>query len=232
MRIAPELGEVTIVLVGNFNPVIFRPDWFARMGLLTIEQVDAANIEVVHPEITKFSTDWLILAVEKERFVVSTKEAPWIRLNDLVVRVFKEFLTHVPIRMMGINRRVHFSVKDEETREAIGRTLAPHEPWGEWMPKIELERGARHGGMRTLIMEQSVRDDGRRGYIRAKVEPTSMVNAGIFMEVNDHYEAENAEEVVGPDELISILESGFEDSVARSEGIIDQIMRLSEKRLN
>ena len=34
MRITPEIGDVSIVLIGNFNPV-FRPEWFENHAILS-----------------------------------------------------------------------------------------------------------------------------------------------------------------------------------------------------
>jgi len=228
MRIQPETSATSIVLIGNFNPVIFHPDWFKRMEILPEDLVDAAEIVVIHPEITSFRADWLELKVEQGSFSVTTSEAPWIRLSDLVVRTFKEFLSHTPIKKMGINREIHFSTPSEEVRNAVGARLAPHEPWGEWAEHIEKRDGKIHGGMRTLVMEQSVRDDGLPGYIRTKVEPSNRITNGIFMQVNDHYQVENLEDPIGSGELIDNLESSFERSITRSEWIADQVMHLVE----
>ena len=227
MRIAPDLGDASIVLVGSFNPRIFRPDWFARTGPVTEAEAGAANVEIIHPEITLLRMDWLRIRVEPGRLIATTEEAPFIRLADLVVRTFREFLGHTPIGMLGINREVHFSVGDEETKDRIGNLLAPKEPWGEWGPQIAGGKyPEKHGGMRGLVMEQRELEDRFRGHIQARVAPSTKVKAGIYMHINDHYEAEAPDDVVGCDEVVSILERQFDVSIRRSEWIIDQIMAL------
>ena len=97
MRIQPELGDVAIVLVGNLNPRIFTPHWFALNGLFIPKEAEASEIEVVHAQVTAFRMDWLKLRVEQQRFAVETTEAPYVRMSDLVVRTFKEFLSHTPL---------------------------------------------------------------------------------------------------------------------------------------
>lgn len=231
MHSASEISDVHIVLLGNFNPMIFQPIWFEKMEILPKELIDAAEIEVIHPELVSFQTDWLSIRVEKGRFTATTQEAPWVRLSDLVVRTFKEFLPHTPISKMGINRRAHFSVGNEEVRNQIGKRLAPSEPWGEWGQQISTEEeGVRHGGMRLLVMEQNPREDGKAGFIRTKIEPSTKISmeSGISMEINDHYQLDNTENLVGCEELIEILNLQFERSLSRSEWIIDQIKTLSE----
>ena len=91
MRIAPEIDSVTIVMIGDLNPKIFRPEWFAAQDLLPLEVAEAAEIEIIHSDLTKFALDWLTVQVEKKRFVATTTSAPHIRLADLVTRTFGEF---------------------------------------------------------------------------------------------------------------------------------------------
>lgn len=61
MRIQPEIDEVGVVLVGSLNPAIFTPAWFALHGLLPESAAESAELEVAHPQLTRFSTDWLRL---------------------------------------------------------------------------------------------------------------------------------------------------------------------------
>jgi hypothetical protein len=155
MRIEPEIGGVAIVLVGNLNPAIFTPAWFARQGILSAEQADAAEVNIVHPQIAHFKMDWLVVRVEPERFAADTAEAPYTRLLDLVVRTFKEFLPHTPLGKLGINRTVHFSVGSQDNRDRIARMLAPRDPWGEWRPLIDQGEGEKHGGLLSLTTERA-----------------------------------------------------------------------------
>lgn len=229
MRIEPEISGASIVLVGSFNPKIFSPDWFARHELLAGDEAEAANVEVIHEEITLFRTDWFSLRVERTRFVTETKQSPYIRLSDFVVRTFQEFLSHTPIGRLGINRQVHFDVGSFEDRDRIGNLLAPKEPWGEWVAQLAAGEGREHGGMTSLTMEQRLVDDRPKGRIRARIEPSAKIKdgiSGIFVEINDHFEVDNADLVVGCEEIINILETRFDASIERSEWIIDQVMGL------
>jgi hypothetical protein len=231
MRIAPEISSASIVLVGSFNPPIFHPAWFAKNGLITDQENENAEIEIIHQEITLFRLEWLSIRIEPQRFIVETQQAPFIRLSDLVVKTFKECLNHTPISKLGINRMVHFSVGSEEMRNRIGKTLAPHEPWGEWAAAITGKSAGKRGGLRSLIMEQQDLDDRAKGHIQAHLEPSLQIKfgVGISIRVNDHYEVENPEQTQGCEELIGLLESRFDTSIKRSEWIIDQIMALKEK---
>jgi hypothetical protein len=231
MRIQPELSEVAIVIVGSLNPRIFTPDWFARHGLLPSREADQAIINVVHAQITSFRTDWFTLQVQQDRFQASTTTAPYVKLSDLVVRTFKEFLPHTPLAKLGINRQVHFDVGSAEIRDRIGEMLAPKEPWGDWAPDLSAGDERTRGGMSSLTMVQRKLEDRDRGAIHVTVEPSNQVGrgrTGIYMHVNDHYEIEEPDKVAGGDEIVATLMEKFDASIARSEWIIDQIMKLKQ----
>lgn len=228
MRIEPEISGVAVVLLGDFNPAIFTPAWFVMHGLLPKAAADNADLQVAHRQVTAFSTDWLRLQVTSDRFVADTAQAPHIRVRDLVMRVFKEHLTHMPTRAMGINRTVHFRVASFAERDRIGRALAPVEPWGRW--GVELGLDGEHGGMTSLTMSQ-IRPEGRPqgGRINVKVEPSSRIGdgrSGIFVEVNDHY-AVHGTDTGGSSQLMGFLDRDFDTSIRRSDGIIDHIMSLA-----
>jgi hypothetical protein len=227
MRIEPEISGVSVVVLGTFNPAIFTPAWFELHGLLP-EGVDArAELTVAHPQVTAFTVDWLRLDVVVERFAVATTEAPYVRLCDLVARTFKEFLPHTPLRAFGINRDVHFPVQSTAEADRIGRTLAPVEPWGG--VGLDLGLDGKHGGMTSLTMSQ-LRPEGRSagGKINVKVEPSKRLSPGygVFVAVNDHYALEDP----GPataERLIAMLLSSFDESLGRSDTIIDHLMSLA-----
>lgn len=230
MRIKPEINGVSIVLVGNLNPAIFHPAWFVANNLLNKDL--RTEVEIIHSGIAVFKViDWLQVRVEPNRFVVETQEPPFVRISDLVVKTFGEALIHTPIFKMGINRAVHFCVGDEETRDKIGKKLAPQEAWGEWASCIAGEKREKHGGMVSLTMEQTDLDDRDMGHIRAKVEPSLLIKdrSGIFIEVNDHYEISNADSLDGAFRMTTILGKKFDSSIQYSEWIIDQIMALKEE---
>ena len=231
MRITPEISGVTIVLVGQFNPPIFTPAWFTLHGLLPRGAEEAAQLQVAHPQLTVFTSDWLRLEVTGSRFRVETLQVPYIRLLDFVLRVFKETLPNTPAMAVGINRDVHFQVQSLTVRDRIGRTLAPVEPWGPW--KDALGADGKHGGMTSLTMSQ-IDPEGRPrgGNINVKVEPSTRIGqagTGVYIGVNDHYASDEVNPVSGT-RIMGLLEENFDTSIKRSEGLIDHIMSLADTR--
>ena len=64
----PQIRGLTIVLIGDFNPTIFQPAWFAAQGFITDEEARTAAIGIIHPDVTAFELSWLKLQVDRERF--------------------------------------------------------------------------------------------------------------------------------------------------------------------
>lgn len=228
MRIEPEISGVSIVLLGDFNPAIFTPAWFALHGLLPKSVAENADLGVAHPQLLEFSAEWLDLSVGIDRFSIDTARNPYERIRDLTVHVFKECLPHTPLKAIGINRYIHFCVETEVDRDQIGRILAPVEPWGDIGKKLNLD--GRQGGMLSLTMAQ-FRPEGRPsgGQIRVTVEPSARITnrqIGIYVGVNDHYAIGNAG-ADGRSELLGFLENDFMTSIERSDSIVDHVMSLA-----
>ena len=231
MRIEPEIAVVAVVMLGNFNPPIFTPAWFGWHGLISERMVDTADTKIVHPQILEFNVDWLNMQIVPERFQISTTQAPYVRVQDLAVRIFREHLPHTPLKAMGINREIHFSVRTFGERDRLGRSLAPVEPWGDWGK--ELGSDGSHGGMTSITMSQ-VNPEGRPpgGQVNVTVEPSNRIGQGrlgVYVRVNDHYTIENVESQMATSEIITLLEENFDESLRRADQIIDHIMLLTEK---
>lgn len=63
MRIEPEISGVGVVVLGDFNPAIFTPAWFALHDLLPRSVAENAGLQVAHQQVTAFDADWLHLQV-------------------------------------------------------------------------------------------------------------------------------------------------------------------------
>ena len=232
MRIEPEIVHVNIVLVGDFNPAIFSPKWFSANGLIRDAVADRAELGVVHQEVADFTADWLRIQVTRDKFAAGSLQAPFVRLRDLVHRIFHECLDHTPLRGFGINYSAHFLVDSLATRDRLGTALVPLEPWGPWRERLNLD--GRYGGMTSLRISQlrpEDRDEG--GQINVVVEPSNRVGTssgtGVSVSVNDHF-SEDAESSGSAEKLMEILATVFEGSLKRSEGIVDHIMSLAQSK--
>jgi hypothetical protein len=186
----------------------------AERGLRPEEAKNAA-IEVIHPEAVSISVGSIKIQVLGERFSALTEKASdYEILKDLVVSTFR-ILTHTPIHLMGLNLDSHFRMSSEETWHALGDRLAPKDLWLRIFDKP---------GLRSLTME-SIRQDGPKGVIRVKIEPSVKLKPGVFINVNDHYEIENYKPESGCDGMMQILNSTYTMSVERSYNIAASLVK-------
>jgi hypothetical protein len=203
--------------VGSLNPKIFQPAWFWHYDLLKKEEADAAKIEIIHPDVVVFSLDWLRIEVTRDRFTIRTPQEPYDQvIRDIALGTF-DLLQHTPLTAMGINRSMHFSMGSEERWHAAGHRLTPKGVWSEILEQP---------GMRAIVM-QGQRQDGLKGNQIVQVEPSTTVEFGIFVLVNDHYAANP--ETMGAGEMVAILKDKWEASYQRSEETIYSLLeRLHE----
>src|SRR5689334_581588 len=117
MRIPPAESGVSIVLTGSMNPAIISPEWLGRHKVLAQDMVDSADIQVIHKEVSVFRCGWGAVHVNRDRFQAATNEAPYVRLCDLVAKVFGELLPNTPIDALGINLMVHFNTPSMVARD-------------------------------------------------------------------------------------------------------------------
>jgi hypothetical protein len=129
------------------------------------------------------------------------------------------------VTQFGINRSVHFKVKNEEIRNKIGLLLAPLEPWGDWGSEISKAPRELRGGMISLSVQESQTFHDFRRKTTAIVQPSTSVShaCGIFVTVNDHYEPIGRPET---EKVLDTLNECFEKSLDRSRWIMDKVEAL------
>ena len=231
MRINPEISGIYVILIAEegFTPAILTPAWFELHGLLPVGTAETATLGVSHRQVTVFETDWLNLEVNTNQFIASTNQEPFIRVRDLVLRVFRERLSQTPISAMGINRDVHFKVRTAAERESIGRQLAPLAPWGELGQELHLnDHGA---GMSSLTMSQHARHNTTSdGQFNITVEPSRQIavdSSGVYVRINRHYAINEGAGADATMRFMEILADSFEATHRRSDQIIDHVMSLA-----
>jgi hypothetical protein len=181
---------LSVVLVGSFNPAIFNPDWLAKQGIISEHEASDARIDVIHPEVTQFVVGDFQFDISRERFMLVAVAEPFVRVSDVVAELFREKLAHTPLTALGINYHAHFRVRDWKQQTALGRKLAPIEPWGDWGAALTGDDLRTVGGLVSLTMQQSAPDDRLAGNIKVTVQPSATIEPGngVYVQVNDHYE--------------------------------------------
>lgn len=212
----PEIEGLSIVLLGSFNPGMYHPQWFARMGLIRDEEAKSAKLDVVHNDITSEMIGSIKIQVSSDRFTASTTNAgDYEPLRDLVAGTFK-ILPHTPIRMLGINLDAHFRIASVDAWHSLGHRLAPKELWGTVMNKP---------GLISLTIEGN--RDVKKGYLRVKVEPSLRIKngVGVYINVNDHYEIPEHKPEDGCGEIMEKMITNWDSSLKQSRSITQIVAR-------
>ena len=208
-----KLESASIVLRGSFNPAIFQPRWFSAQGLLSDEAADAAEIQVIHPQIAAFAVHRIDLQVTTDRFMVASADAAsYDLLRDLVLGTFA-VLKHTPLSLMGLNSSAHMRSSSESAWHNFGHMLAPKTFWDGLVEKP---------GTRSLTI-QGDRPDKHKGYLLVKVEPSNQVQPGVFVDINDHFEAGGDEPGAGWAIFSDIVKTEWESSRDRANALIEKI---------
>ena len=211
MKFELEFQAHTIVAVGDLNPAIFQPAWFAQEGLITPKEAQAAKIDVISAQAALFQVDWLSLQVLPDRFVAVTEnEAYYRHLLDLVASTFSK-LIHTPIRALGINYCGHYQLESASQWTFVSDELAPKTRWSALLETPS---------MRSLTME-SPRTEGPEGYVLFKVEPSVRISNGVFIDINNHYDVSH--EGAGCRAMLSVLSRHWGSTFANYKDVLNGI---------
>lgn len=210
-----EEQAASAVLLGNFNPAIFNPDWLAREGIIGGQEAEDSRIDVIHPELSRFEVSGLVFDINSERFAVHARMEPFVRLADIIADVFGDRLSHTPLTALGLNYAAHFQVRDWKQQSALGRLLAPIEPWGEWGQKLKGDSPRSSGGLANLTMLQQRPDERVGGAIQISIQPSKKIEAGkgVFFQFNDHFDGGEEDKLINyPQLCVDKIEGSFSNA--------------------
>jgi hypothetical protein len=212
MTRTPEISGATIVLTGSFNPKIFQPEWFARQGLVPQSEADSYEPKIMAPPVTQFDTERFAFQVTNDRFAIGTKQnADPAPLRDLVQGTFF-ILEHTPVTAMGLNFHLHFDMQTEEKWHQIGDKLAPKEAWNEVLE-------GRPGLASMTILTN--RHEPKGSQFRVRVEPSVVIQHGIYFETNEHYPAPEKEPLKS---LMDTLGARWDEGRVYASKVVDHIL--------
>lgn len=187
MNFEAKRKRISIVLVGEFNPAMFQPEWFARNDIISVEEASIAKDSdgaplVVTPQITMFKTSMLDVRIEQKRFVVSSQKEPWDLVKDFVGKTFEK-LSGMSIKAYGYNYDAHYYVGGAENLNSIGNCLAPKQYWGALF-EDDVNCSESGNGLSSMKMLKTKADGN--GRVTVMVEPSVHEKNGLFMTCNDH----------------------------------------------
>lgn len=216
-----QVNNLTLIIVGNFNPLIIQPYWLAYKKLIREHEAIKASetIEVIHEEVVRFKLDWASIEVTRERFVISTTSEQYFQIVfDLITSIIG-ILKETPIRAFGINHLLHYALNNEKYYYDFGNKLVPLSNWSGFMndPK-----------MLHLDMIENQRKDKLPGHFRVKVLPSDLVPSsdnGIMIQVNNHFDIKTEK----PDSSVVFLQTiskSWQESFTRTYEIAEKLWKI------
>lgn len=228
----PELAidGMAVVVLGGFAPRKITARWLRQKDLIGAEDFESYDAEYVGPHATIGSFGSIQLKVLENALEVATEEPADVETaRDLALGILLSKGTS-GIAAMGINRTVHFAA-ELATYHAIGDTLTPKSVWN----------GLLHLPGMASVAIAGQRDDGYGGIINVQVQPSTKIQPGVFVSVNDHYTLTQTEILDDRDALldhgqanpersadkvkvaVQILTEGFTPSRNRANAIIRRV---------
>jgi hypothetical protein len=203
-----EIYALGITLLGNFNPSIFTPHWLASKDAIRNSEADAANVEIIHPEISKFNLDWLSVEVSQSRADFKTKrESDFMAMRDLVISIFS-VLKETPLNAIGLNHLIHYTMRDLKEYENFGYWLSPVQNFSDILNDPKLQ---------NVQYIETATQDKNEGTIRLIISPSDLLtdNKSVLFNCNHHFI--NDEKPVK--EFLDILISKWEYSFTKVENL-------------
>lgn len=225
-----EILTSLIVVVGNFNPAIFSPDWLARNGLIgdadadTAREGDQGRQMIVSKQVVTFETGWFALQVLNNRFSLTSKGALSPALKDLAVGIF-QLVPHTPVTAVGLNFMGDFKLTSEDGYHHVGDVLAPKDIWNALYPDecggladltIRIQHGTRGEPLET-------KDEKR-----ISVQPSNKIKFGVYLSYNDHHDLSVTEDNLRPAERVAtIIDNQWESSWHDAVRVFDLVLSMA-----
>lgn len=216
-RPEPEVLNLSVVLIGNFNPSIFQPEWLKNKGLIRENEASPDNLKVIHPELTVIDTEDFSLEVRPSRFQIKTFQEPFREpLKDLVTNIFK-LLGETPIESFGINFTRHFKFTDQKDYVNFGYFLSPIQEIFDFMEQPKL-----------LEFTVTDREKTKAEYdpaINVRIFPSDILSSNsVAININSHF----AQEMDGRN-FSKFFEEVWDKTLITSDLYLDKIWQKYSK---
>lgn len=232
MAYTAEILSSQIVVVGDFNPAIFSPDWLERNKL--IGEGDAITARAVSPgrttllvshQVSTFESEWFALQVLENQFSLTSKGVLTLPFKDLAAGIF-QLVSHTPVNAVGLNFTAHFKLASQETYHKFGDVLAPKDIWG---PLYDGE----HAGLEqlTIRFQRGSRDKqaDTKDEKRITVQPSRSLKNGISLSLNDHHDVTRGDEdsLTPAERVADIVDTLWEPAWKDAIRVFDKVLSMA-----
>lgn len=227
MAYSSEIFTSSIVAVGDFNPVIFTPDWLERNNLIGEgDAIDAREGSQGRPllishQVTTFECEWFVLQVLENQFSLTSKGPLSPALKDLATGIF-QLVSQTPVKAVGLNFIEHFKFSDSAEYHKVGDILAPKDIWSTLYTDVSV-------GMEQMVIvfQDGIRDGTpeSKNQKRITVQPSSQFKYGISLLLNDHHDVDNKDDELLPAErLTRIIDEQWELTLIEAQEVFKKVL--------
>jgi hypothetical protein len=220
--------EASIVLVGNFNPSIFHPEWFIRHEIVPSWNYSGRNftgdevVPAVLPDLAQVEfQDKRNLHVMLNKFTLRCARASeYLTIKDIVTSTFN-ILQETPITQMGMNYQAIIQLTSKELWLKFGEQMAPKSPWLTAAPYInDLEKEKKDSlGLLEMTM-QMPRPDDLKGHIRPTLKAVDSASQKLSISINNHVEIEDTSATT----MIDYLNNHWEPALEFADAFVEKVL--------
>jgi hypothetical protein len=211
----PASEEISLVLVGSWNPAIFHPEWFVRQGLVSRGEADRAETAIISPQVASVRFLDFGLQILANRLSVQTTDvskAP--RIHDLVIGILTK-LPHTPIGAGGINQFLHLPTGAEANWHRVGNQLAPKELV--WRNLYEQRPGL------TNISIQFPSESRFPGFVNISVQPSTLTPHGILVASNTEFRT--TDQVGSAPQFVDFIQAEWSKAIKEARRVAEEIFK-------
>lgn len=190
----------SIVLIGNFSPMMFQPYWFKHCNIINDDEynsIEKIGKMIISDALTVFETDNLAFKIEEKRFTIIAKKEPFELMLDTFERL-QEKLDSVLIEKYGLNFSFHVNLETSENYKIFGDVIAPKKYW-EVLFSDAKDTESKISGLASIAMRKQT----DFGCINVKIESSAYYDYSVFFEYNFHFEGNPKE----PFDILDVNES-------------------------
>lgn len=211
---------MSIVLLGNFNPLMFHPIWFSSNGVISKSEADFVITSkqgntILSPGLTIFQTLNLEFNITQDRFMIQSLKEPSVTVIDAIQRTFQE-LSSIRISAIGINYFSHVQLPSMSFIHRFADRIAPKKVWSTLL-EDEVSGDDRQSGLLKMIMQKKT----DKLVVNLSIEPSQLVKQAIYVHCNHHYPMSSDFDSAAY--ALEIISENHEIAYTKTHMIIDEI---------
>lgn len=210
-----EIRSLSLVFIGDFNPIIITPAWLVLKGLIREEEAENATVGVLLNNLVQYDLDWVSINITRDRCEFKTSKTPYFdAVRDLASSIFI-LLKETPIRFLGLNHIFELRMPNEDLYYTFGTQLTNLNIWDDELNDPR---------MMSLEITEEVRKDKINGRYKIRISPTGTnIKFGISIDINDHLTINGSAKSAS-----ELLVSHWENSLHRAQKVTSKFLEKLE----